>query len=43
MYSNIRRQEIRINDVVEVDLEDDLKLNNDYEEHQFETYGKFVL
>jgi hypothetical protein len=43
MYSNIRGQEIGTNDVVEVDLEDALELDNDYEEHQSETYGKFVL
>jgi hypothetical protein len=43
MYSNIRGQEIGTNDVVEVDLEDDLELDNDYEEHKSQTYGKFVL
>ena len=43
MYSNIRGQEIGLNDVVEVDLEDDLELDDDYEEYKSETYGKFVL
>ena len=43
MYSKIRGQEIGTNDVVEVDLEDDLDLDDDYDEHKSETYGKFIL
>ena len=43
MYLNIRGLEIGTNDVVEADLEDDLVLDDDYEDHKSKTYGKFVL
>ena len=43
MYSGIRTHGIEANDVVEIDLDDDLKLDNNCEEHQSDKYGKFVL
>ena len=38
-----REQEIGTNYVVEVDPEVDLDLDTEYEEHEAEIYGKFVL
>jgi len=43
MYSNIRGQEVGTNDIVEVDLQDELELEGDYEKYAPEADGQFLL
>jgi hypothetical protein len=43
MYSNIRGQEVGMNDIVEVDLQDELELEGDHEKYTSEAEGQFLF